>query len=341
MIGYYVHHQGHGHLSRLQAVAAHLDTRVVALSSLPEPAGWPGEWVRLARDHDPVPTPLEDVTAHGVLHWAPRRHTGLSARMATLAGWIARERPAALVVDVSVEVALLARLCGTPVVVVALPGERTDRAHLAAYDLADALLAPWPLESHAADWPQEWMAKAWGVGALSRFDGRPRPSAPAPAASGDRRVLLLWGAGGRDVDDASVEAARRSTPGWEWTERSPERPSPDLWSDLCSADVVVTHAGQNAVADVAAARAPAVVIAQRRPFGEQAATAKALSRLGIADGRTDWPSADAWPAVLEAAHRRGGEGWSRWSTGRGARDAARHLDALAGHRDLVPSAGSA
>ena len=57
VIGYYVHHQGHGHLSRLQAVAAHLDTRVVGLSSLPEPAGWPGEWVRLARDRRPRPDP--------------------------------------------------------------------------------------------------------------------------------------------------------------------------------------------------------------------------------------------------------------------------------------------
>ena len=93
---------------------------------------------------------------------------------------------------------------------------------------------------------------------------------------------------------------------------------------------MVTHAGQNAVADVAAARAPAVVIAQRRPFGEQAATAMALSRLGIADGHTSWPSADHWPDVLEAAHRRGGQSWSRWSSGHGARDAAAHLDALAG-----------
>ena len=339
MIGWYAHHQGQGHVSRLTAVCAHLQTAVVGLSSLPKPIGWQGDWVRLARDHDPVPTPLEDVTAHGVLHWAPRRHAGLSARMATLAGWIARERPAALVVDVSVEVALLARLCGTPVVVVALPGERTDRTHLAAYDLADALLAPWPLESHATDWPESWRAKTWAVGALSRFDGRPRP--PAAANRRDRRVLLLWGAGGRDVDDASVEAARRSTPGWEWTERSPEHPSPDLWAELCAADVVVTHAGQNAVADVAAARAPAVVIAQRRPFGEQAATAMALSRLGIADGHTSWPAADHWPDVLESAHRRGGRSWSRWSSGHGARDAAAHLDAMAGSAALVGSTGSA
>lgn len=333
MIGYYVHHQGRGHLSRLEAIALHLRTPVVGLSSLPKPAGWQGDWVQLARDEHPSPSSRDDVSALGVLHWAPRHHLGLSARMATLASWIARERPAAVVVDVSVEVALLARLCGTPVVVVALPGERTDRTHLAAYDLADALLAPWPAEAHAHDWPASWTSKTWCVGGLSRFDGKPRPPAQP---SGSRRVLLLWGAGGRDADAASVDAARAATPGWAWTERSPGRPSPDLWAELCAADVVVTHAGQNAVADVAAARAPAVVVAQRRPFGEQAATAKALSRLDIAGGHTSWPSPDRWSDVLEKAHRRGGGGWARWSSGRGALDAAAHLDVLAaGQRSLV------
>jgi len=241
------------------------------------------------------------------------------------------------VVDVSVEVALLVRLCGTPVVVVALPGERTDRTHLAAYDLADALLAPWPAESHAADWPVSWTSKAWCVGGLSRFDGRPRP--PAEPRTATRRVLLIWGAGGRDADASSVEAARRATAGWTWSERSPDRPSPDLWAELCAADVVVTHAGQNAVADVAAARAPAVVIAQRRPFGEQVATARALSRLDVADGHTSWPSADRWNEVLEGARRRGGAGWARWSSGRGARDAAAHLDLLAAGRPSLVDAG--
>jgi hypothetical protein len=333
VIGYYVHHQGRGHLSRLQTVAAHLRTPVVGLSSLPAPAGWPGDWLRLARDDDPMPSEHDDVSASGVLHWAPRHHRGLSARMAALAQWFASERPAAVVVDVSAEVALLARLCGIPVVVVALPGTRTDRPHLAAYDLADALLAPWPAQSHARDWSSAWADKAWCVGGISRFDGRPLP--PAGPSAGDRRVLLLWGAGGRDTDASGVEAARRATPGWTWSERSPDRPSPDLWAELCAADVVVTHAGQNAVADVAAARAPAVVIAQRRPFGEQLATARALSRLGIADGRAGWPPAHEWGEVLDAAHRRGGEGWARWSSGHGARDAAQRLDALVSGRASV------
>ena len=339
MIGYYVHHQGRGHLSRLEAVAAHLQTPVVGLSSLPKPVGWQGDWVQLPRDDAPAPSPDDDPSAFGVLHWAPRHHRGLAARMATLASWVESERPAAVVVDVSVEVALLTRLCGAPVVVVALPGERTDRAHLAAYDLADALLAPWPEQAHARRWPASWTGKTWCVGGLSRFDGRPRPLAPCWDGNRRRRVLLLWGGGGRDSDASSVEAARRATPGWDWTERSPDRPSPDLWAELCAADVVVTHAGQNAVADVAAARAPAVVIAQQRPFHEQVATAAALTRLGIADGHGSWPSPDRWADVLEAAHRRGGEGWSRWSTGQGAQVAAGHLDALAARRVALVSAG--
>jgi Glycosyltransferase family 28 C-terminal domain len=337
VIGYYVHHQGRGHLSRLEAIAVHLRTPVVGLSSLPKPAGWQGDWVQLARDDDPSPASSDDVTALGVLHWAPRHHLGLSTRMATLASWVAREHPAAVVVDVSVEVALLVRLCGTPVVVVALPGERTDRTHLAAYDLADALLAPWPAEAHARGWPASWTSKTWCVGGLSRFDSRRRP--PVQPRNGSPRVLLLWGAGGRDADVSSVDAARAATPGWIWTERSPGRPSPDLWAELCAADVVVTHAGQNAVADVAAARAPAVVVAQHRPFGEQAATARALSRLGIADGHTSWPSAHRWNEVLEVARRRGGAGWARWSSGRGAHDAAAHLDLLAAGRPSLVDAG--
>lgn len=337
MIGYYVHHQGRGHLSRLEAIAAHLRTPVVGLSSLPKPAGWRGHWVHIPRDDNPPPSPSDDVSALGVLHWAPLHHPGLSARMATLASWIARERPAAVVVDVSVEVALLARLCGAPVVIVALPGARTDRAHLAAYDLADALLAPWPARAHTRDWPASWTKKAWWVGGLSRFDGRPRPS--SHPRTGSRQVLLLWGAGGRDAEASSVEAARVATPGWTWSERSPDRPSPDLWAELCEADVVVTHAGQNAVADVAAARAPAVVVAQRRPFEEQEATALALSRLKIADGHTTWPSADRWEDLLEGATRRGGDEWSRWNTGRGAQIAAAHLDAFAAVRPSALTVG--
>lgn len=339
MIGYYVHHQGLGHLTRLQALAEHLRSPVTGLSSLPRPASWDQEWVQLERD-DTMSTAdaaSADPTAHGVLHWAPRHDPGLAARAAAVTDWVTRTRPALVVVDVAVEIAVLTRLCGVPVVVLAMPGVRTDRTHTLAYDLADALLAPWPETAHTDGWPAPWRAKLWAVGGLSRFDGRTpgRPDQAGPVRADGRvtpteprRVLLLWGGGGRGTSAADVAAARAATPGWEWVERGPGSPSPDLWSELATADVVVTHGGQNAVAEVAAARRPAVVVAQPRPFDEQVATARAVERLGAAVGVDTWPSADSWPGLLDRAVARGGDGWRRWSTGHGAASAAARLEAL-------------
>ena len=56
-----------------------------------------------------------------------------------------------------------------------------------------------------------------------------------------------------------IAAARAATPGWRWTVRTPDAPSPDLWRELHEATVVVTHGGNNAVAELSAARVPAVV----------------------------------------------------------------------------------
>lgn len=354
MIGYYVHHHGLGHLTRLQAVAEHLRSPVTGLSSLPAPPSWDQDWVHLERD-DAMPRAAAlaaDPTAHGVLHWTPRHDPGLAARSAAVAEWIRRARPSLVVVDVSVEIAVLSRLCGAPVVVLAMPGVRTDRTHGLAYDLADALLAPWPETAHTDGWPAAWRAKLWAVGGLSRFDGRRAspaqcevsghagradalrtgdPVGTTRAANPARRVLLLWGGGGRGTSDGQVADARAATPGWHWVERGPDSPSPDLWSDLAAADVVITHGGQNAVAEVAAARRPAVVVAQPRPFDEQVATARAVDRLGAAVGLDAWPEATTWPTLLDRALRRGGDGWRVWSTGHAAESAASRLDALADH----------
>jgi hypothetical protein len=330
VIGWYVHHVGLGHATRAAAVARHLSLPVTGLGSGPVPPGWSGSWVPLPLDdRDPVPAPDSDATAHDRLHWVPRHHPGLAERTARLCAWVAEHRPALVVVDVSVEVTLLARLAGVPVVVVALPGHRADRAHEMAYDVADALLAPWPAATHERMWPQRWQAKTWAVGGIGRFDGEALPPCPGSGRpAGPGRVLVFFGAGGRTTTAVEVEAARAATPGWRWQVREPGSPG-DLWADLAAADVVVTHGGQNAVAEVAAARRPAVVVAQPRPFREQAATAGAVDALGIAVGVEGWPAAPRWPALLRRATLLGGAGWARWSTGRGAATAAWHLERLA------------
>jgi hypothetical protein len=330
VIGYYVHHQGRGHLHRTLAVAAELTGPVTVLSSLPRPAGCRLPWVELARD-DLGSGRGRDVEAGGTLHWVPRGDDGIAVRAGQVVEWVVRERPRAFVVDVSVEVALLVRLTGTTVVVSAMPGDRSDRPHRTAYDLADRLVAPWPQALGVQRWDPAWEAKTSFVGGISRFDGRVPATRPRPPGSGPRRGLLLWGSGAGDADDRRLRGLVAATPGWDWQVAGigPRLGPDEVWAALGRADVVVTHAGQNAVAEVSAARAPAVVVADDRPFGEQHATAAALRRGDVAVALDQWPDDDQWPALLDRALALGGAGWRRWSTGHGARSAAAAIEACA------------
>jgi hypothetical protein len=327
VIGYYVHHRGEGHATRAGAIAAHLDEAVTGLSSRPRPSGWTGEWVRLALDDAPAPATAADPAAGGALHWAPAGHAGLRRRMAELARWIATARPRLIVVDVSVEVATFARLMGVPVALVALPGRRTDDAHALAFRLASLIVAAWPGWCAPLSGAEHWGGKTRPVGALSRFDGRPRPAARPP---GRPRVLLLGGSGGSALTAGQVAAAAGATPEWEWTVLGgPGKWEPDPWHALATADVVVTHAGQNALAELAAARRPAIVIPQPRPYDEQRCTARELDRTGLALVEPEWPDPLRWRDLLEAAARSGGERWARWNDGRGAERAATALASVA------------
>ena len=169
MIGYYVHHQGRGHLHRALAIAAQAGSPIIGLSTLPVRRGGRADWVELADDAGAVSEPA--LTAGGRLHYVPYGHEGLRERMSTLSGWIGDTRPDAMVVDVSVEVALLARLHGTPVLTMAQPGRRVDPAHTLGYTISEQILAPWP-----AGVGPIWQADATAttgklihLGAVSRF----------------------------------------------------------------------------------------------------------------------------------------------------------------------------
>lgn len=329
MIGYYVHHHGSGHLARLTNIARHLNSPVTALSSLEAPSDWRGEWVPLHRDDDRSPGQDADVEAGGRLHWAPLRHGGYTARMATIAEWIITHRPRLMVVDVSVEVTLLARVLGVPVVVVAMRGDRGDPAHELAYDVAKALLAPWPAQFAEPHWPDRWIAKTVHTGAFSRFDARcADPDRTSPPTTGS--VTCLLGGGGADLPPRFATSVAAATPEWRWTfcggEFGPsEVPLREL---LAASQVVVTHAGQNSVAEVAALRRPAVVVAQTRPHDEQLATVRALAAGDVAVTCDRWPATDDWPLLLHRAVAHGGTGWSRWNDLHGAGRAARALDEL-------------
>lgn len=335
MIGWYVHHQGRGHAHRATAVARHLPG-VVGLSSLPAPTGWSPSWVQLPRDDDGA----RDATAGGTLHWAPLDGS-YPARMSTLAAWVGEHRPELVVVDTSVEVSLLLRLLGVPVLVVVGPGERTDRPHRAALDAASQLLAPWPSWVQQPGWPTAWRQRVHAVGAFSRYDER------SPVAVEPGTVTVLWGDGGLAVTPEQLLAAVRACPDWRWTvlggpplPAEPNLRAPgwvdDPWPLLASAEVVITHAGQNALAEVAAARRPTVVLPQDRPHAEQKTTAEVLRDAGLATICDDWPSPACWPELLAQTVTRDGASWRRWNDGAGAERAAAVIAAAAAEVPCAP-----
>lgn len=346
-VGWYVHHHGAGHRTRAMVVGRELASRgadVTLLgSALEGDAARRTEVtsVRLAMDA-PLPESADqsacDVTVHGMMHWAPLWHSGFRERMTTIARWIQVEEPDVVVVDVSCEVAVMVRLLGVPVVVVAQPGARTDPAHAAAYDAATAVLAPWPSwatddiwhtsrEHGHDDGPDP---RVVAVGGIARRPAGPSAGSRAGEPHGRPLGLVLAGSDGFDDPDLP-NLITASVPGIDWTVVGGRAWVPDVRELLAHSDVVVTHAGQNAIADVAGWGLPAVVVPQRRPFEEQRHMGDVLASSGIAQvvQRDDVEGA-AWEDLVQRARTHGGDGWSAWGCDGAASRAASLVEVVAG-----------
>jgi UDP-N-acetylglucosamine--N-acetylmuramyl-(pentapeptide) pyrophosphoryl-undecaprenol N-acetylglucosamine transferase len=270
---------------------------------------------------------VSDETAGGALHWVPCHDTGLLQRMRMIADWIDIARPSAVVVDVSVEVATLVRLLGVPVIVVAMPGRRTDAPHDWVYRLANHILACWPRDLYEPDWLRPHRDKTSYVGGVSRFDGRER----AQAAGDGRQIVVLGGAGGSRLDLAAVNdcAARFPDHRWRALGISADTWVSDPWPSLCRANLVVAHAGESSIADLAAAGRPALVVPQPRPFEEQYITAAVLAQAGLAVIHPRWPSAAEWLPLIDEARRTDVRRWGRWQTSGAAHRAAAAIEKVA------------
>jgi hypothetical protein len=300
-IGYYVHHHGKGHLARALAIARFLPDCITLLGTgLGQGLDVP--CLDLAADF-----PAGSAGAAGAsLHYAPLNHAGMRDRVAALAGWIAACNPAAIICDVSVEIAMLARLTGTPFLYVRLHGNRTDAAHTEAFAAAQALIAPF---HETLEDPE---TSVWVRRKTRYFPGiTVAQSLALPVAN---RILVINGQGGPWLDGGAIAAAASATPGYHWQAIGPVSPAPAHPANLqllgwvenaadyiASASIIVGAAGDGVVNAVIAAGKPFICLAQDRPYGEQRAQASRLESLGAALNASSWPRACEWPALLERA----------------------------------------
>ena len=132
-------------------------------------------WTAVGRPADGQPgNGSVDPTANGTLHWVPRHDEGLRQPDGADRRLDQRDRPRP---DGGGRLRrgrpLMCRLMGVPTVVVAMRGDRLDRAHRAAYDAAArAAGRRGRPSSPCTDWPIAWQQKTFHAGAISRFADR-------------------------------------------------------------------------------------------------------------------------------------------------------------------------
>ena len=328
-IGYFVHHQGRGHAERAASIAncvvdyrgvtlfcakpeafPELDKRieVIAIPSLFEPRG------------DEAPA-MASLAMPDNVHCAPLGWPTITSAVSQIAGWFEEAKPALFVTDVSAELGQLARLCSVPHVAVLQHGERSDPGHMAAYDSAVGLLAPFAASLEQSDRPAKLRQKTHyasgvGVDCGQRID---KSTAREKLGLDPKRelVLVIAGGGGEGSPSAPLTLGARAEPDvhWvsvgnvrsEWHETPPGNLEHKGWVDaphewIAAADRVVSSCGNTTVHMVLATGKPWVVVPEWRYFDEQFCKAEVLDREGLAAVSRHWPShAQAWEKLWAAA----------------------------------------
>ena len=328
-IGYFVHHQGRGHAERAAAIAnAVIGSRAVTLFCA-KPEIFPDlddriEVVRIPSLFEPTgreAPAMASLAMPDTVHCAPLGWPTITAAVATITDWFAKARPSLFVTDVSAELAQLARLCSIPHVAVLQHGERSDPGHMAAYDSAVGLLAPYSDRLEQNDRPAALRDKthyASGVGIdcenpLTKTKAREQLGLD----SNREIVVVVGGGGGEGTPTAPLTLGARAEPDvqWitigkvrsEWHETAPGNLEHKGWVDtpgewIAAADRVVSSCGNTTGHMVLAAGKPWVVIPEWRYFDEQFCKAEALDREGLAAVSRHWPShAAAWEKLWTAA----------------------------------------
>lgn len=287
-IGYYIHHHGDGHRQRAMAIAAYAPEYFTLLGT--KLAGNCGNFDYIDLEDDKIA--LGDKQQNEYLwatHYTPIGVSAIKKRIQRITQWIAETEPALIVVDVSVEIAMLARLCSTPTIYVRLTGNRLDAAHIEAFSSASALLCPYHRLLEANDTPYWIVKKSQFFSNLTQFHNKQNNQ--------QKIITIVLGAGGHDLSLNNLIEIAQQLPDWELeaigpidTKISPRLPknlklngwvqNPETYIEKAS--LIIGSSGDGLLANVIAANKPYICLPQKRPFDEQWAKARRLQEIGAA-----------------------------------------------------------
>lgn len=327
-IAFFVHHQGRGHANRTMAVAAefardrpvsvltagpHLFdgfSRDIEIVALPDMIGAAVPTARLYAE----PTPQ-------VMHCVPLGLAPMRRTMRAILDHLDDRAVGLFVVDVSAEIALLARIASVPAVQIRMHGDRSDIGHVGAYEACVGMLAPFDARLEQADYPASLRTKTFYSGGLCTSLDRVPDRAEARAKLGldpQREIVVaVTGGGGSGTPYAPLTVAARAEPDALWLTLGPTHREghetdfanlrelgwvPSVTDYLAAADIVIASAGDNTVHEVARVGGRLIVMPEWRYFAEQTRKAEALVRLGAAIQAPAWPGdLQGWRDLLARA----------------------------------------
>jgi UDP-N-acetylglucosamine--N-acetylmuramyl-(pentapeptide) pyrophosphoryl-undecaprenol N-acetylglucosamine transferase len=276
-IAFFVHHQGRGHANRTMAVAAAFaqDRPVSVLTAGPQ------LFDGFSRDIEIVPLPnmigaevptprLYAEPTPQVMHCVPLGLTAMRRTMRRILDHLDERDVGLFVVDVSAEIALLARIASVPAVQIRMHGDRTDIGHVGAYEACVGMLAPFDARMEQDDYPAALRAKTFYSGGLCTSVDRVPDRAEARDKLGldpDREIVVaVTGGGGSGTPYAPLTVAARAAPEALWLTLGPTHREghetdfanlrelgwvPSVTDYLAAADIVVASAGDNTIHEVA------------------------------------------------------------------------------------------
>jgi len=316
-IGYYAHHHGSGHCRQADKLAALLPkparaqftvfTSVSAadytFNSIDE-----AQVIRLAPEDERADDVLKGRAGPywqpESLHYSPVGNRDIQARSYQLIQALHARQIDLMIIDVSVEIAMLCRTISMPYLYVRLTGVRDDTPHVGAFAGALAMLAPYPRALEAADTPA-WMPKKSlyldFIGTAPSTDlTRPEFLSLINDLTDDVQpyredapiITVIKGYGGHQAIDARLPKLRALLPDAFIVSLGPIDDNlrhlvdiatqvKDVRPFIVHSDALLMACGLNSIAQVYYEQTSLIVQPDARPHDEQVATANAL----IAQGR--------------------------------------------------------
>lgn len=294
-------------MQRAISICKHISRPVVMFSAQPKPASLPDNVTYI----DLVSDAVADYTqpTDSAFHYTPYDSAIFDRNQQLIDAWLElgiRE----LYVDVSAEVAILAKLYGLIVGYAVMPGTRTDRAHSYAYDAADYLLA------HCApqfDDPtnRKTTTKTHYSGGISRFKKSLNEHDRNPVLPGmpSNVVVTMSPKAEQNVAQFVLHSAQHF-PDTTWhivgSELLSNTASIEVHGVLKNpqllyeqADIIIGSGGTNTIMEVASVAKPFICIPEPRPFDEQLIAAQNLQRLHAALYMQNFPKPSEWQGVID------------------------------------------